>query len=438
MSIFKPNKAIESEINQEVERRDLSSAQNTQSAMLNPDLSSESDSNQVAIRGTVNETTGGGGSGNASATPAVTQNDQPSQSDLSRVVSTGEAEEQETGNRQPTNSKGVVETNRDALARQILERRLDINDKARENKAYQAGAGYDEAIAVLEDWQKRHPQETEEERKKRERKERSKRIISAVSDGLSALGNLYFTSQYAPNAYTGENSQLKATNAVIDKIKAEREKDADQYLNFSLKIGDLKNQKAKTLADLEAQRERQRLAREAGDRDKRRLEIEEVNAPYKQREAKGKAEKAEHDAATAKARADAAPETQRLRQETERAKARKYGADAGASHARAKSYSKTVHHFRGKEYESLKDYTKDVTEAARAYNERHKNDKGFKPIEFEREERSAYGIKKVARHPEDYAGEVERLLEEEENDKVAPSQKKKTSQQSGKRAPYIK
>lgn len=43
--------------------------------------------------------------------------------------------------------------------------------------------------------------ETAEERAKREKREKSEAAIAAVGDTISALSNLYFTSQYAPNAY---------------------------------------------------------------------------------------------------------------------------------------------------------------------------------------------------------------------------------------------
>lgn len=46
-----------------------------------------------------------------------------------------------------------------------------------------------------------HEPETDEQRKKRERREKSKKIIAAVTDGVRALSNLYFTTQYAPNMY---------------------------------------------------------------------------------------------------------------------------------------------------------------------------------------------------------------------------------------------
>lgn len=104
--------------------------------------------------------------------------------------------------------------------------------------------GLDRQIALLREAAARHAPESEEERRKRERRERSRRIIGAMSDGLSALGNLYFTSQYAPDMYDPvAGSQLKGADERIERLRAEREANADRYLHYALKIGDLENAK---------------------------------------------------------------------------------------------------------------------------------------------------------------------------------------------------
>lgn len=199
-----------------------------------------------------------------------------------------------------------------------------------------ATAGTDRQIKTIKDWMEAEGNrpETEEERKKRERKEKSKRIIAAVSDGISALGNLFFTSQYAPNMYSHEKgSMTNAVGAGLDRMKAEREKNADKYLQFSLKLGDLENQRAATLRELEAQQERQKLAREKAQREAEAHGWAAVLQPDKQREQAGKANRAEQEAITAKAEAEAAPELQQAKIATE--KARKGSLDASAANSRA-------------------------------------------------------------------------------------------------------
>lgn len=297
-----------------------------------------------------------------------------------------------------------------------------------------AGDEYDEVIELLEKARNAYQPETEEQKKVRERKERSKRIVAAVSDGLSALSNLYFTTQYAPDSYERGRGQLRAVNGVIDKIRAERERDADKYLQYSLRLGDLKNQRAKTVREMEAEQERQRLAREEAQRKAEQHNWQAALQPDKQREQSGKADKAEQEAIAARAVAEATPEMQDAKLATEKARRRKLDADAHASSSRAGSYNKTVHHFRGKSYESAKDYTKDVTEAARDYNARHQGEPGFTPIVIERQERTAHGLRNTPRNPEEFAGEVERRLADEENDKRPPYMRK----QNENKPPYRK
>lgn len=313
------------------------------------------------------------------------------------------------------------------------------SDEARLQQRVDATAGTDSQIKTIQDWMdaEGNRPETEEERKKRERRERSKRIIAAVSDGISALSNLYFTSQYAPNMYNHEKGSMSnAVDARLERLKAEREKNADKYLQFSLKLGDLENERAKTLRELEAQQERQKLAREKAEREAEAHGWAAAQQPDKQREQAGKANKAEQEAITAKAVAEYAPEMQRKKGAVEDARAASYRASAGASSASAEasraragyyrnggSAGTKKHHFRGKEYISERDYTKDVTEAARQYNERHKDEEGFVPIVIEREERTGTGKRIVARKPEEYAGEVERRLEQEDADNRPPSRR---------------
>ncbi len=199
-----------------------------------------------------------------------------------------------------------------------------------------ATAGTDRQIKTIQDWMdsEENRPETPEQRKKRERREKSKRIIAAVSDGISALSNLFFTTQYAPNMYNHEKgSMTTAVGKRLEQLKDERERKRDQYLNFSLKLGDLENQRAATLRELEAQQERQKLAREKAQREAEAHGWLAALQPDKQREQAGKANRAEQEAITAQAEAEAAPEMQRAKLATERA--RKGSLDASAANSRA-------------------------------------------------------------------------------------------------------
>lgn len=196
-----------------------------------------------------------------------------------------------------------------------------------------ATQGHDANIKAYRDWLATHPLESEEDRRKRERKEKARQLISAVGDGISAMSNIYFTSQYAPDMYTGRKSMADAAAAQIEKARAEREKNTDQYMRFSLGLGKELGDRDKTLRELEADAERRKIAAEEAARKRKEHEWLAALQPDKQREQKGKADKAEQNAITAQAEADIAPELQTAKLETERA--RKGSLDASAANSRA-------------------------------------------------------------------------------------------------------
>lgn len=196
--------------------------------------------------------------------------------------------------------------------------------------------GYDQQIAALQEAANRVKPETEEERKKRERREKSAKIVSAVSDGLQALSNLFFTTRGAPNMYDHkEASQLTPLQEKLEKLKAERQANADKYLQYSLKIGDAQNERAKTLREMEAQQERSKLAREKAQREQEEHGWLAALQPDKQREQAGKATKAEQEAVTAKAEADNAPDLYKAKVDTEKARGEAQRASAASSWAAA-------------------------------------------------------------------------------------------------------
>lgn len=196
--------------------------------------------------------------------------------------------------------------------------------------------GYDQQIAALQEAANRVKPETEEERKKRERREKSAKIVSAVSEGLKALSNLFFTTRGAPNMYDHkEASQLTPLQQKLEKLKAERQANADKYLRYSLKIGDAQNERAKTLREMEAQQERAKLAREKAQREQEAHGWLAALQPDKQREQAGKATKAEQEAVTAKAEADNAPDLYKAKVDTEKARGEAQRASAASSRAAA-------------------------------------------------------------------------------------------------------
>lgn len=160
--------------------------------------------------------------------------------------------------------------------------------------------GYDRQIAMLREAAARTKDETEEQRKAREKRERSRKIVSAVSDGLNALGNLWWTSQYAPNMYEHkELSQLDPLRRQYERMRQEREANRDKHLQYVLRLGEVYNARDKALRGAQAARIAARLAaaKDAREAAKGDAEIARTMAQKRWYDAKAKAEPVKAQAA---------------------------------------------------------------------------------------------------------------------------------------------
>ena len=218
---------------------------------------------------------------------------------------------------------------------------LNEEDYPRRTDEDEALIGYDQQIAALREAADAVDRETPEQRAKRERQEKSKKIIAATADGLSALSNLFFTSQYAPNAYNPQSSQLNKVNSRIEALKAERKADADRYNNLMLRLGDAQNARAKALRDIRAQHEAQKLARKKAEQEAEEHGWKALLQPDIQREQKGKADRAGQLAIAAEAEAQYAPQMQEAKLQTEKARAGAQRASAANSYASAGAHNRS-------------------------------------------------------------------------------------------------
>ena len=195
----------------------------------------------------------------------------------------------------------------------------------------EATAGHDAQIKAYQEYIDGLPKmETEEQRKKREKREKARRIIGAVSDGLRAMGNLYFTSQYAPNMYSEHGSMAKAVDDRIERLKREREKNRDAFLKYSIDLGRAKGDRAKTLRELEAEMERRKIA---ADHAQREAELHPLNVAIKSeqgRKEKGLADKAATQADYAGRQEEADLKIKDEKAKTEKARQGSYKAQAGS------------------------------------------------------------------------------------------------------------
>lgn len=252
--------------------------------------------------------------------------------------------------------------------------------------------GYNDQIALLRKEQARYEEanETPEQQAKREKREKSQRLMAAIGDGLRSLSNLYFTSQYAPNAYDPtKDSNYEKEDARLKELKAEREANRDKYLNYALKIGDLENERASTVRELEAQAEKMKIAREEAARKAQKHQWEAEIQPERQRKATADADAAESNATIKATEAKYAPgyyqNRNNLQEEkinTEHARQGSLRASATNSYAAARAHDrsnqggsssgskggkggKVYGTFLGKTYTSKADYEGAIVDYAR-------------------------------------------------------------------------
>ena len=93
---------------------------------------------------------------------------------------------------------------------------------------------------MYDELKKKSEEEEAEEKKKHKRRQ----LIAAIGDGVSALSNLYFTSQYAPNMYDSNNSMSKSVQVNYDKLRTERDKKNAEHFNNMIKMRQLDDEVA--------------------------------------------------------------------------------------------------------------------------------------------------------------------------------------------------
>lgn len=209
---------------------------------------------------------------------------------------------------------------------------------------------------------------TQEELEKERKKQRREQIFAAIGDGISALSNLYFTTQYAPNMYSGRNTASQRVKDRWDKLAADRNANMTAYINGLMKArqaddayDDNERQWARQLGLDKIKQQRNAAAdARAEAEEERKKELH----PYARRKAEGDAQRAE-------AQAKYAEEYEQSRIGRNKAAAGASNAAAGASRARARYYdnggssgNRYYGQFRGKSYKTQADYEKAVLDAA--------------------------------------------------------------------------
>lgn len=171
---------------------------------------------------------------------------------------------------------------------------------------------------------------TAEELEKEKKKQKRDQIFAAIGDGISALSNLFFTTQYAPNMYTGKNTMSERTKVRYDKLMKEREGKEKEYYEGLMKAkiadeeGDDRERKWQRLLRLDDYNRMRNDAKEERDR-----QLFELNLQLQG----NKISASEADAKRKGIEAKYAEELEKARLETEKAKVRYYNRGGGSGKA---------------------------------------------------------------------------------------------------------
>lgn len=130
---------------------------------------------------------------------------------------------------------------------------------------------YVDLVQKLSPYRPPTTEELEQERKKQKRDS----IFAAISDGISALSNLYYTTQYAPNSYDPSKGMTAATKKRFDQLKREREENQRQYMAAYMQAMRLDAEDADKERSWRHTLERERIA---DDRAKKKEEQDEQKA----------------------------------------------------------------------------------------------------------------------------------------------------------------
>lgn len=112
---------------------------------------------------------------------------------------------------------------------------------------------YDQLMSRLNSDKEQQDRETEKRRKRAQ-------LFAAIGDGLASLSNLFFTTQYAPNAYNPAYSLSEATKRRYDELQAKG--NAEWRDKVRERIGDLQRKRAERIAQANAAAERAYKERE--------------------------------------------------------------------------------------------------------------------------------------------------------------------------------
>ena len=265
---------------------------------------------------------------------------------------------------------------------------------------------------------------TDEELAKEKKKQKREQIFAAIGDGISALSNLFFTTQYAPNMYTGKNTMSERTKVRYDKLMKGREGKEKEYYEGLMRARiadeerDDRERKWQRQLGLDDYNRIRNDAKEERDRQMFELNIQLQGNKISASEAEAKRKGIE---------AKYAEELEKAKVDTEKARGGAQRASASASRARANYYNegggsgnKYYGNLGGKDYKTKADYDEAVMRAA--------EELGIAVTEEQDDGVDAYmnPKKKIVRRPiSEVAAEVNRKSKQKKSNPMGSSQSNK-------------
>lgn len=171
-------------------------------------------------------------------------------------------------------------------------------------------------------------QPTQEQLEQERKRYRRNAVFAAISDGLSALSNLYYTTKGAPNAYTGGSTLTGKMYERQKELQKERQANQEKWLNGYLRA--LEMDRTKDAAERNWQLQLKQLARQEAA-DKRAEEKNNLDMQLLQ----GKISEQEWKTRTAEVNARYADDLAKEKYNSQKALTSQRNASAAAAYARA-------------------------------------------------------------------------------------------------------
>lgn len=215
-----------------------------------------------------------------------------------------------------------------------------------------------------------YPQPTPEEEAAEAKRKKREEVFASISDGLSALANLYFTTKGSPNAYNPAYSQSARVKARWDNLEANRAANRKAYIADYIRA----QQADAEAADRDRQYELEKAKADADQKladakEKRDAAMHDLNVSLKN----NLIDKADYDKKIAEEKAKYEEQKQKLDIEAKKAaialtKTRMKhinSSGSGGSGSGGSSGNRYYGEFQGKKYKTKADYEKAVLGAAR-------------------------------------------------------------------------